>query len=277
MTEPDSDADRERRDCLEQWDAAADGWDKGAVWMRERAAAVSHWLIDAIEPQPGQQLLELAAGPGETGFLAAELVAPGGTLICSDQSEAMLEVARTRATELGLTNVTFRVINAESIDLPVASVDGVLCRWGYMLMVDPLAAFVETRRVLKPGGRVSLACWAEPAANQWLALPRAVLIEHGLAEPSPPDAPGPFALSDPQRLRALLEDAGFGEIEVDAVDLDFGGGSFDEWWEIMLQMSPVGAALRAATPELRRAVAADVAKRLDADRTARTLVALASA
>jgi SAM-dependent methyltransferase len=277
MTEPDPDADRERRDCLEQWDAAAGGWDKGGVWMRERAAAVSHWLIDAIEPEPGQQLLELAAGPGETGFLAAELIAPGGTLICSDQSEAMLEVARTRATELGLTNVTFRVINAESIDLPVASVDGVLCRWGYMLMVDPLAAFVETRRVLKPGGHLSLACWAEPAANQWLAVPRAVLIEHGLAEPSPPDAPGVFALADPQRLRALLEDAGFGEIEVDAVELDFGGDSFDEWWEIMLQMSPVGAAVRAATPELRRAVAAEVAKRLSAERTARTLVALASA
>jgi SAM-dependent methyltransferase len=238
---------------------------------------VSHQLIDALEPQPGQQLLELAAGTGETGFLAAELIAPGGTLICSDQSEAMLELARTRAAELGLKNVTFRVINAESIDLPVASVDGVLCRWGYMLMVDPLAAFVETRRVLKPSGRLSLACWGSPSDNAWLAVPRAVLAEHGLAEPPAPDGPGPFALADPDRLSGLLEEAGFGEIEIDQVDLDFGGGSFEEWWEMQLQISPAGTALRAATPELRRAVAADVAKRLGAHRTARTLVALASA
>ncbi len=93
-------------------------------------------------------MLELAAGLGETGMLAAELVAPGGSVIVSDQAEAMLEGARKRAGELNLTNVEFQVLNGEWIDLPLASVDVVLCRWGYMLMADPAAALSETRRVL---------------------------------------------------------------------------------------------------------------------------------
>ena len=106
--------------------------------MREFGAPVSHWMIDATAPQPGERVLELAAGLGETGMLAAELVAPMGGVIVSDQAEAMLSGARERAIALGLSNVEFQVLNAEWIDLPVASIDVVLCRWGYMLMADPL-------------------------------------------------------------------------------------------------------------------------------------------
>ncbi len=83
----------------------------------------------------------------------------------------MLEGARARALELGLSNIEFKVLNAEWIDLPLASVDAVLCRWGYMLMADPAAALAETRRVLRPGGRVALAVWDALEANPWALLP----------------------------------------------------------------------------------------------------------
>ena len=109
---------------------------------------VSTWMVEAIQPQPGDTLLELAAGPGDTGFLAAELIAPGGTLITSDLAPEMLMVAQRRAKALGLENVRFKQIDAEtSIDIEAASLDGVLCRWGYMLMADPVTALVQTRRV----------------------------------------------------------------------------------------------------------------------------------
>ena len=126
--------------------------------MREFSAPVSHWMIDAIVPQPGERVLELAAGLGETGMLAAELVAPMGGVIVSDQAEAMLAGARERAVALGLSNVEFQVLNAEWIDLPVASIDAVLCRWGYMLMADPPAALrrdaprAAPRRARRAGG-----------------------------------------------------------------------------------------------------------------------------
>src|SRR4029077_3266224 len=108
---------------------------------------------------PGQRVLELAAGPGDTGFLAAELVRPGGMLISSDASQAMIGVARGRARDLGVSNVEFKRMELEWIDLDTASVDAALCRFGLMLAADPGAALQEIRRVLRPGGAVALAVW----------------------------------------------------------------------------------------------------------------------
>jgi len=159
------DANAHREASLENWEEAASGWIHRQELLRELGAPVSHWMLDAIEPQPGQRVLELAAGLGETAMLAAELVAPMGGVVISDQAEAMLAGARARAIELGLSNIEFQVLNAEWIDLPVASVDAVLCRWGYMLMADPAAALGETRRVLRSGGRVALAVWEHAGAQ----------------------------------------------------------------------------------------------------------------
>ena len=197
---------------------------------------MSHWMVQAIDPQPGQRVLELAAGVGETGFLAAELVAPVGGVIVSDQAEGMLEGARARAHELGLTNVEFQVIGAEWIDLPVASVDAVLCRWAYMLMADPLAALQETRRVLRPGGRVALAVWDRLERNPWAQAPATVLREHGLAQPQQGTS-GPFALADPERLCALIEEAGFTEVLVDTVAVEQRPACFEHFWDATLDLS----------------------------------------
>src|SRR5207249_2511361 len=138
--------------------------------VREFGMPVSRWMLDALAPQPGQQLLELAAGTGDVGLLAAELVAPGGSVIESDFAGEMLAAARERARSLGIANVEFRELSLEWIDMPTASVDGVLCRWGLMFAPDPEAALREARRVLRPGGRLAIAVWDVPAANPWAAL-----------------------------------------------------------------------------------------------------------
>jgi SAM-dependent methyltransferase len=226
-----------RDESLQTWEEAASGWTRQREAIREFSAPVAHWMIDAIVPQPGERVLELAAGLGETAMLAAELVAPIGGVIVSDQAEAMLAGARERAIALGLSNVEFRVLNAEWIDLPVASVDAVLCRWGYMLMADPQAALVETRRVLRPGGRVALAVWDAIEQNPWAFLPASELIERGLSTPPAEGTPGPFALGSAERTTRLLHEAGFGDVRVEALDLRRRHASFEEFWDLTLDLS----------------------------------------
>jgi ubiquinone/menaquinone biosynthesis C-methylase UbiE len=174
-------------------------------------------MIEQLALQPGQEVLELAAGTGDTGFFAAELVKPGGTLISSDATEAMLEIARRRAEELGIDNVSFQQLELEWIDLPTASVDAVLCRFGVMLTVDPAAALREIRRVLRPGGRAALVVWDAAEHNPWATIPTRVLIELGHASPPDPGAPGMFALADPDSLRELLEETGFADVRTESL------------------------------------------------------------
>jgi len=280
--DPNAHRDASRR----QWEDAAGGWIDRQELIRAWSAPVSHWMLDAIHPQPGHRVLELAAGVGETGLLAAELVAPAGGVIISDQAEPMLAGARARASELGLANVEFRVLDAEAIDLPLASLDAVLCRWAYMLLADPAIALVETRRVLRPGGRVALAVWDSVEHNPWASLTTSVLIERGLLSAPPPGTPGPFTLGDPRRVRALLEDAGFQEPQVEAIDLRRRHASFEEFWESQLDLSPSLPGAVLARParevqEIRDAIAVRLAPYTSADGSlsipGRTLVAAASA
>ncbi|HEY5046175.1 MAG TPA: methyltransferase domain-containing protein [Solirubrobacteraceae bacterium] len=282
------DPNAHREASLQNWEEAASGWTRQQQAMREFSAPVSHWMIEAIGPQLGERVLELAAGLGETGMLAAELVAPMGGVVISDQAEAMLAGARARAVALGLSNVEFQVLNAEWIDLPVASIDAVLCRWGYMLMADPPAALIETRRVLRPGGRIALAVWDSIEQNPWAQLPAIELLERGLSEGrvGSDSQPGPFALGNPERVRELLTQAGFADARVEAVDLRRRHTSFEELWDSTLDLSRAfhDAVLGRPEPEIAEIHAA-VAERFapytaadgSLDIPGRTLVASAGA
>ena len=227
-----------RAESRRRWGDQAAGWESRRDSLRATTMPVSTWMIDAIDPQPGQTVLELAAGTGDTGLLAAELIEPGGTLICSDFSPEMLAAARRRAEELGVANVRFKQIDAEtSIDLEAASIDGVLCRWGYMLMADPQSALRETRRVLKPGARLALAAWADAEFNPWSVLPSQELIARGLLDPPQPGLPGQFTWGADGVLAEQLEAAGFVEHHVEALDFTLDYRSAADWWESQLSFS----------------------------------------
>ncbi len=260
-----SDPDEYRAASRASWAGAAGAWGTYRHVLQAAGEPVSHWMVDAIDPQPGHRVLELAAGPGDTGFLAAELIEPGGTLISSDVVEEMVDQARARAAELGIANVEFRTIDAEWIDLPTAHVDGVLARWAYMLLADPATALRETRRVLRPGGRLALAAWADPHDNPWASAPRAELAAMGAADPPEPGAPDMFALRDPQRIAGLLEETGFGDIVVEQVEIAYRYASLDDWWDTTLDISAllaraVGALTPAQRDDLRDALDARLAQ-----------------
>src|SRR3954449_4985882 len=233
------DLEQYREESLKRWSSVARGWGAQRDTMSEGTRPVMRWLVDALRLSPGQTVLELACGPGETGLLAAERVRPGGKLIATDAAEPMVELVRERAAQLGLDDVEARGMDAEWIDLATASVDAVVCRWGFMLLADPGAALRETRRVLRPGGRISLAAWSVAPRNPWSSVIGAELVARGLMERPEPGAPGQFAWADAAVIARELEDAGFTGVEVDTVEFTFAYPDLDTWWDTQLDISPM--------------------------------------
>jgi SAM-dependent methyltransferase len=241
-------------------DKIAPTWEKQRARIEEYATPVRQWMLRELHPQDGDTLLELAAGVGDTGFETAEIIGASGRLITSDLSPAMLDAARRRGAELGLDNVDYRVINAEYITLDDDSVDGVLCRFGYMLMPDPAAAFAETRRVLRSAGRVALAVWGAMEHNPWIAIAGISLGQRGhIPPPPPPPAPGPFSLASEDRVGGLLRDAGFAEVRIEEVHGRFAIADANDYLGVIGDTAgPVGLALQALGDHDRAAVRSDV-------------------
>jgi len=220
----------------DRWVRAAEGWEARAVQMARDTMPVSTRMVDLVKPQPGHTILDLAAGMGDTGYLAAELIQPGGTLITSDFAPEMLTAAQKRAPINA--DVRFKQIDLSApIDVEAASIDGVLCRWGYMLLNDPEFALRETRRILKRDAAVALAAWCGPDDNLWSALPVRILQARGILDRDEPGAPGQFTWQDPNVIEDTMATAGFLEPEIEAVDFAMRYDDVDDWWVAQTQTS----------------------------------------
>jgi SAM-dependent methyltransferase len=250
----------ERQAMLEIAEAIAPTWERRRSDVEEVSTPVRQWLLRELRPEAGDTALELAAGVGDTGFEAAALVGETGRLITSDFSAGMLEAARRRGAELGVTNVDYRIIDAEQIELEDDSVDGVLCRFGYMLMVDPGAALAETRRVLRPGGRLALAVWGTPEQNPFFSIIGISLVQRGhVPPPEPPPAPSPFSLANVERLEGFLRGAGFADVRTEEVRGRFVVADVEEYLSLTADTAgPIALALRRLGEADRAAVAGDV-------------------
>jgi SAM-dependent methyltransferase len=204
----------------------ADYWNGpgGEHWVAqdERYDRINAGFIDIViaglAPQPGERILDVGCGNGALSLAIAPRVSPGGSVTGLDLSGPMLEVATRRATSAGLGNVTFERGDAQVHPLPGAAFDGVVSRFGVMFFDDPDAAFANLAAGLRSGGRLAFVCWQALMANEWLMVPVGAALAHvpmpALGEP---DQPGPFSLADPDRVRRILEDAGFGDVGVEDV------------------------------------------------------------
>ena len=237
-------------------DQVAAAWERYRDRLFEGQRPLSEWIVDRVDPHPGQTILELTAGPGETGFLAAERVGPSGRLISTDISEGMVAAARRGAAARGLTNVECRVIDAQNIDLPDASVDGVLSRFGIMLVPEPARALAESRRVLRPSGRVAYGVWGPPDRNPWLTLLVGAVLQHGHALGGDPFGPGgPFSLATREANVELLTGAGFSDVEVEEIPGTMRYDSLDDYWDVQSAIAgPLAVLVATLSNEERNAI-----------------------
>jgi SAM-dependent methyltransferase len=249
------DLDAFRQQSLETWGEMASGWEARHDWLRTVTGSVTDWLVDRADPQPGQTFLDIAAGPGDLGFAVAERMGGEGRVISTDFAPEMVELARRYGEERGLGNVEYSLLDAERMDLADDSVDGVVCRFGYMLMADPAAALAETRRVLRDGQPLAFAVWMGPDRNSWAAIPGMTLVQLGHVPPPEPGAPGIFAMGDESRVRELVAGAGLTEPELQEIAFDFRYLDADDYWDSIIRLAGSLARAVKALPEDEQAAA----------------------
>jgi SAM-dependent methyltransferase len=199
----------------------AKAWDgdEGAYWAAhaehfDRTVAAYHLpFMDAAEIGTGEQVLDIGCGTGQTTRAAARR-APDGGALGVDLSAEMIALARRLATAEGLGNARFDQVDAQIYPFGEGAFDVAISRTGAMFFGDPHAAFTNIARALRGGGRLALLSWQPLPANEWVAELTAALAAGRDRPAPPPEAPGPFALADPVRVRQLLTGAGFTSIEV---------------------------------------------------------------
>jgi ubiquinone/menaquinone biosynthesis C-methylase UbiE len=248
----------------QDWESQASSWYAERDSLLAASRPIHEWLVQHLEPAEGERVLEIAAGPGDTGFLAATRLGKG-RLISTDLAPSMVDAARKRGTELGIQNVEFRVLDAQAMDLDDGSFDGVICRWGFMLMPDPSAALGECKRVLVAGGRLVFAVFTGPDENPFASIPARILIEAGhMQRPAPEWTPGILALSDRRRLQSLLDAVGFTSTRVEGVDMTWTFVSTDEYWNFLVDLTALGPLVRSLRTPERDAVRTAIDARLAA-------------
>jgi SAM-dependent methyltransferase len=258
------DLEEYRRSSRESWDRFSGNWDDEREYLAESMGPVRNRLIERLDPQPDQTILDIAAGTGETSFAVAERLGGSGTVVATDFAPGMVAAMRRHAEELEVKNIEFRELDAERMDLEADSIDGVVCRFGYMLMADPAAALRETRRVLRDGGRLAFAVWAAPDKNLWAAIPGMTMVGLGHMPPPEPGAPGIFALADPARITELVTDAGFAEPTIEQVPVEWGYDAPEIHWEKTLKLAaPIADAFNGLDEEGQGQVRETVANRVE--------------
>jgi SAM-dependent methyltransferase len=227
---------------------------------------VSDRLITAAAPKPGDRVIDVGCGCGATTIDFAERVGPAGEVLGLDISEPMLARARERAPQS--QPIRFELADATVYDFEPNRADLVASRFGIMFFADPAKSFANLRNGLKPGGRLVFACWREPKQNPWLILPLREAGKHAppLPETNPED-PGPFAFASEARVRRILSDAGFADIDLEPQDLALdiaAGRGLDTAVRAAMTIGPTSRILDGQSDAVRAAATADIRKALAA-------------
>lgn len=243
-------------DQKEFWNGAGgESWVQGQEQMDRFLRPFTEELMRRAAPAPGERVLDIGCGTGETSLLAAEAVGEKGAVFGVDISQPMLDLARNRAMMAGAMHAAFSVRDAQAEDLGPQA-DLVMSRFGVMFFEDTAAGFANMRRHARPGGRLSFVCWQPVRENEWVTIGLGIAKAH-VAFPPPPDpyAPGPFALADIDRTLALLAEAGWQDAAADPFATTISqGGTPEAAAENLMQRGPISRAMAEASDRQKEAV-----------------------
>lgn len=245
-------------DQVAYWNGeAGDKWARLQARLDGLFAPISQAAIAAAAPRPGDHVLDVGCGCGDTVVALAEAVGPGGRVTGVDISAPMLAVAGRRVAQSGLAQAAVMAADAATEPFAPGSIDLVFSRFGVMFFDAPVEAFINIHRALRPGGRLVFACWRPFKGNPWFAVPYRAAAPHlPEQEKADPEAPGPFAFAEPDRVARVLGLAGFSEVRVEPFDtvLTMGGpGEVEEAARFTVQVGPVSRALASGTAAQRAA------------------------
>jgi SAM-dependent methyltransferase len=243
-------------------DQAGPTWAQVQVQLDRQLAPLGRRAMASLDPRPGERILDIGCGAGQTSLELAEAVGAGGSVLGVDISATLLEVARRRAADVPA--LSFKEGDAQVFPFEAGSFDAAFSRFGVMFFADPAAAFANIRKGLKPGGRLAFVCWRTPPENPMMVLPMQAVAEVLPPQsPSDPTAPGPFAFANPDRTRGLLTEAGFADVEAEPFDTEVSMGDLEAALALSTRMGALGGVLRenphlreAALPLVRKALAA---------------------
>jgi SAM-dependent methyltransferase len=185
-TPPQFDARKYKETTREQWQQAAGAWHRYAPTLSAWLGPATERMLDLAGVRSGQRVLDVAAGAGEQTLAIARRVGPGGSVLASDLSPRILELAAAEAQRAGLTNVSTKVMDGEQLTLPDASVDVVVSRVGLIYFPDQHRALTDMRRVLVPGGRVAAIVYSTPERNAFFSTPVSIIRRRANLGAPPP-------------------------------------------------------------------------------------------
>jgi SAM-dependent methyltransferase len=202
----------------ERWNQEGKFWVAEAKRFDEMNREFGLAMLDAARLRPGERVLDVGCGNGETTLQAGDRVAPGGTATGVDISAPMLAYARSRAELGAIDNVQFLEADAQTHAFELGEFDAVISRFGAMFFPDPVAAFANFGRAVGSGGRLSIVCWQDVLKSEWTAVIGGAAAAHlGFPSFGAPGAPGPYAFADPDRLNQAVASAGFGDIRIEGI------------------------------------------------------------
>lgn len=239
---------------LASWTHVAAGWAKHAPTITKLFTPVSERMFELVNLQPRQRVLDIACGAGDPAIAAAQRVGRLGRVWAVDFSDDMVGYAALRAQAMGLGNVDFQTVDGETMEVPGAIFDACTMRWGLMFMPQPERCLAAAHAALLDTGKIVLTCWAAPDKNPWAAIPMSI-IKNYVDVPAPtPGATGIFSFADPERIRGVLQAAGFRNIHIEAFELCAADAeSGDEFFTMVREIAGPVASLLAKVPEATQA------------------------